>query len=68
MARVKQRMDMIVLSSRWSFHSDGGMVQVVVVICLAWLNDDMMYIAQQSAISIFKAAAKQLFPCILISK
>ena len=44
MARVKQREDMIVLSSRNSFHSDGGMVQVVVMTCLAWLNNHMMHI------------------------
>ena len=44
MARIKQRKDVIMLSSRDWFHGDDGMVQVVVMTCLALLNNHMMYI------------------------
>jgi hypothetical protein len=44
MARIKQRKDVITLSSRNWFHCGGGMVQVVVMTCLAWLNNHMMHI------------------------
>jgi hypothetical protein len=46
MVRVKQREDEIVLSNRGCFHDDDDdeLVQVVVMTCLAWLNNYMMHI------------------------
>ena len=44
MTRIKQRKNVSTLSSRDWFHYDGGMVQVVVMTCLAMLNNHMMYI------------------------
>ena len=41
MARIKEGEDVIALSRREGFHGGDGMVQVVVVTCLAWLNDHM---------------------------
>jgi hypothetical protein len=35
MARVKQREDVVALSSRKCFHDDDGLVEVVVMACLA---------------------------------
>jgi hypothetical protein len=44
MARVKLKEDEIVLSSRGCFQDNDGLVQVVVITCLAWLNNYMMHI------------------------